>query len=118
MKHLIHKKQNTTQKLNSILKVHFFTYHSNHLIAPQMPTSINYNPQFNTKPLASQSLHCRKFLPLTPQLTLSNSAVNQYLTAPLASQMPSQIANSQLVPNIPTANNSHSINKLTAKVRQ
>ena len=57
MKHLIQNKQNTTQKLNSILKVHFPNYHSNQLIAPQMPTSLNYNPQFNTKAVASQSLH-------------------------------------------------------------
>ena len=118
MKHLIQNKQNTIQKLNSILKVLLPTYHSNQLIASQMPTSLNYNPQFNTKPVASQSLHCRKLLPFTPQLTLSNSAANPYLTTPFESQMPSEIANSQFVPINPTANNSHSINKFTAKALQ
>ena len=54
MKHLIQNKQNTTQKLNSILKVHLPSYHSNQLIAPQMPISLNYNPQFNAKPVAPQ----------------------------------------------------------------
>ena len=118
MKHLIQNKQNNTQKLNSILKIHLPTYHSNQLIAPQMRTSINYNPQFNIDPVASQSLHCRKILTFAPKLTLSISAINPYLTAPFASQMPSEIANSQLVPNNPTAINSHSINKFTAKALQ
>ena len=76
MKHLIRNKQNTTKKLNDILKLHSPSYHSNQLIAPQMPTSLNDNPQFNTKPVASQSLHRRKLLPFAPQLTLSNSTVN------------------------------------------
>ena len=70
MEHLIQKKHNSKQKLNSIIKIHLLTYHSNQLSAPQMPTSLNYNPQFITKPLASQSLHCRKLLPFTPQITL------------------------------------------------
>ena len=118
MKHLIQNKQNTTQKFINILKVYLPTYHSNQLIAPRTPTSLNYNPQFNTKQVASQSLHCRKLLPFAPQLTLSNSAVNPYLTTPFASQKPSKIANSQLVPYKSTANNSHSINKFTAKALQ
>ena len=80
-----------------------------------MPTLLNYNPQFNTKQVASQSLHCKKLLPFAPQLTLSNSTVNPYLTTPFASQKPSKIANSQFEPNNFTANNSHSINKFHAK---
>ena len=115
MKHLIQNKQNTTQKLSGILKVHLPSYHSNQSIAPQMPTSLNYIPQFNTKPVASQSLHCRKLLPFAPQLTLSNSTVNPYLTTPFASQMPSKIANSQFVLKNPTAQNSHSITNLLQK---
>ena len=118
MKHLIQNKQNTTRKRNGILKVHLPTYHSNELFAPQMLTSLNYIPQFNTKPVASQSLHCRKLLPFAPQLTLSNSAVNPYLTTQFASPMPSKNANSQFVPNNLKANNSHSINNFTAKALQ
>ena len=118
MKHLIQNKQITTQDFNSILKVHLPTYHSNQLIATQMPTSFNYNPQFNTKSAASQSLNCRKLLPFAPQLTLSNSTVNPYLITLFASQMLFKIANSQFVPNNSTANNSHSINKFTAKALQ
>ena len=118
MEHLIRNKQNTIQKLNSILKLHLPSYHSNQLIAPELPTSLNDNSQFNTKPVASQSLHCRKLLPFAPQLTLSNSTVNPYLITLFASQMTSKIANSQFVPNNLTANNSHSINKFIPKALQ
>ena len=115
---LFQNKQNTIQKLNDILKLHSPSYHSNQLIAPQMPTSINDNSQFNNKPVASESLHCRKLLPFATQLTLSNSNVSPYLNTPLASQMPSKISNSQFVPNNLTSNNSHFVNKFTAKALQ
>ena len=118
MKHLIRNKQNTTQKLNRILKLHSPSYHSNQLIEPQMPTSLNDNPQFNTKPAASQSLHCRKLSPFAPQFTLSNSTDNPYFITPFASQMPSTIENPQFVPNILTANKFYSIKKFTAKALQ
>ena len=94
------------------------SYHSNQLIAPQKPTSLNDNSQFNTKPVASQSLHCRKLLLFAAHLTFSNSTVKPYLNTPFASQMPSKTANSETVPNNHTANNSHSINKFTSKALQ
>ena len=116
MKHLIRNKQSSIQKLNSILKLHSSSHQSNQLIAPQMPTPLNNSSQFNTKPVASQSLKCRKLLPFAPQLTLSNSTVKPYLNKP--SQMPYKNAKSQFVPNKFTANNSHSINKFAAKALQ
>ena len=52
MKHLNRSKQNTIQKLNSILKLHSPSSKSNPLIAQQMHISLNTNSQFSTKPVA------------------------------------------------------------------
>ena len=83
-----------------------------------MPTPLNNNSQFNTKPVVSQSLHCRTLLSFAPQLTLSNSTVNPYLKTPFASQMPSRNAKPQFVPNNLTTNNSNSTYKFAAKALQ
>ena len=83
-----------------------------------MPTPLKNNSQFNTKPVASQSLHCRKLVPIALQLTLSNSTVNPYLNTPFASQIPSKNVKPQFVSNNLTANNSHSIKKFAANALQ
>ena len=118
MKHLIRNKQNTIQKLDSILKLHLPSSKSNRLIAPQMHTSLNTNSQFSTKPVASQSLQYRKKFPFLPQLTFSNSIVNPQLNIPLASQMLLQNTKSEFALNSSTTNNSHSITKFTRKAVQ
>ena len=79
MKHLIENKQNTLQKLNSILKLHSPSSHSKQSIAPKMHTPINTNSQISIKLVAPQSLLSRKKLPFVPQLTLSDSTVNLHI---------------------------------------
>ena len=115
MKNLIKNKQNALQKFNSILKLHWPSFHSKQSFAPQMHTPLNTNSQVSTKLLASQLLLSQKKVPLASQLTLSNSIVFSHLNHPSASQIPLKVRKSQFVLNNCKVNNSHSIHEFAAK---
>ena len=87
-------------------------------MAPQLPILIRNNSQFLTKPVALQSLQCRKLLPFVPQLAPTNSTADPYLNTSFALQMPSKFLKPQIVPNNPTENKSHSFNKIAANALQ
>ena len=114
VKHLIRNRKNTLQKIKSLLMSHSPSYSSNRLIAPQIPTLIQNNSQIHIKPVALQSLHCKRLLPLALQLTHHNSTLNPHINTPFASQKLTTILKPQIVSKIPSLNKSYSNNKFVA----
>ena len=68
---------------------------------------IHNNSQVHIKPVALQSLHCKRLLPLAPQLT-HNSTVNPHFNKPFALQMPAKILRPQIVALNQSLHKSHS----------
>ena len=117
-KHLIRHKTRTVQKFKRTLKLHSPSYSSSQSTAPQIPTLIQNDAQFCIKPVALQSLCCKRLLPLVPQLTSKNKTLNLHLGIPIASQMPSKILKPQIITNNSPLHKLHSINKFVANMLQ
>ena len=115
MKHLITNRQTATKKFRNILTSNLPSLKVTQPFAPRitLPQSTNSTncdkasaPQLTISPLKP---------PFAPQLTHVNSKLNPYSIHPFASQMPPKVTKLQFVPNHRKVNNSHSINKFTAK---
>ena len=122
MKHLITNNQNATKKFSSILKSHLPSHKLKRPFAPQLHTSLNTFSQISNEAFASQSLPSPLKAPFVTQLTLPKSKITPHLKQPFASQIfihcnhsHHKAIKSKFAPNNCKVNNSHSINKFTAK---